>query len=203
LHAPSPFLIAFVVSLAFPPLAGYSLFYSLLVTEITPFDQVDLPIPSVGDEVSVYGVWVQDTEFVEIGLGGWYEIHPVRYVEINGKPYGQIPYNGQPLFNGVWSPSRLILLDRENPYRFANGTVGEVFTNVDGDYHVHVNIDEEHVSLLRPNLFATSLPLYQVLKVLSLTPIAVIISYVLVSIIKPGSTYFGRKVIKKRKEAES
>jgi hypothetical protein len=95
----SPFLIAFLVSLIFPPLAVYSSVYSLLVTEIVPVDQADLPIPSIGDRVAVYGVWVQDTEFIEIGFGGWHEIHPVRYMEINGKGYGERPYSGD-LFDG-------------------------------------------------------------------------------------------------------
>jgi hypothetical protein len=196
----SPFLIAFLVSLAFPPLAAYSLFYSLLVTEITPFDQIDIPRPSVGDRAAVFGVWVQDTELMDIGIGGWHEIHPVRYIEINGKVYGEMHYAGQ-LFNGVYEPGRLIVLDKGNPYRFANGTVAEVFTNVDGDYHVHVNVDREYASLLKPSFFATSLPLYQVLKALSFTPVAVAVLYIIASVAKPGSTYFGRKVVKKRPNA--
>jgi hypothetical protein len=197
---PSPFLIAFLVSLAVPPLAAYSLFYSLLVAEVTPFDQIDIPRPSVGDKVAVFGVWVRDTELTDIGIGGWHEIHPVRYIEINGKGYGEMPYAGQ-LFKGVYEPSRLVLLDRDSPYRLANGTVAEVFTNIDGDYHVHVNVDNEYVSLLKPSIFATSLPLYQVLKALSFTPVAVIVLYIIVSIAKPDRTYFGRKVMKKRTSA--
>jgi hypothetical protein len=196
----SPFLIAFLVSLAFPPLAAYSLFYSLLVVEITPFDQIDIPRPEVGDRVAVFGVWVRDTELIEIGIGGWHEIHPVRYIEINGKGYGEMPYTGQ-LFEGVYESGRLVLLDRGNPYRLANGTVAEVFTNIDGDYHVHVNVDKEYVSLLKPSVFATSLPLYQVLKALSFTPVAVIVLYIMASVAKPSSTYFGRKVMKKRPSA--
>ncbi len=199
---PSPFLIAFVVSLVFIPLAGYAMVYAVLVTEIIPIDQVELPIPSIGDRVSVYGVWVQDTEFVEIGLGGWYEIHPVRYIEINGKSYGEKSYSGG-LMSGVWGPSRLIVLDRENPYRTVNGTIAEVFGTGDGDYHVHVNVDKEYLHLLRPNILATSLPLYQILKALAFIPIAVIISYIVVSVVKPRSTYLGRKVMKKRDSTES
>ncbi|MGH9877210.1 MAG: hypothetical protein ACRD5H_06190 [Nitrososphaerales archaeon] len=197
LRLPSPFLVAFLLSLACPPLAGYSLFYSLLVTEIIPIDQVDLPIPSVGDKVTVYGVWVQDTELTEIGVGGWWEIHPVRYIEINGEAYGEMPYTAD-LFEGVWSPARLIVQDIEEPYRIANGTVAEVFASTDGDYHVHVNVDEEYLSLLRPNIFVTSLPLYQILKVLSLAPIVVLALYVTMSLIRPERTYLGR-VIKRRK----
>jgi hypothetical protein len=176
------------------------LFYSLLVTEITPFDQIDVPTPSVGDRVAVFGVWVQDTEFTDIGVGGWHEIHPVRYIEINGKGYGEMPYADQ-LFKGVYEPDRLVVLDRDSPYRLANGTVAEVFTNIDGDYHVHVNVDKEYILLLKPSVFATSLPLYQVLKALSFTPVAVIVLYIMASVAKPGSTYFGRKVMKKRPSA--
>jgi hypothetical protein len=95
----SPFLVAFLVSLIFPPLAVYSPVHSLLVTEIVPVDQADIPIPSTGDRLAVYGVWVQDTEFTDIGFGGWYEIHPVRYIEVNGKEYGEMPYRGK-LFDG-------------------------------------------------------------------------------------------------------
>ncbi len=176
--------------------------YSVRVTEITPFDQVKLPIPSIGDRVSVYGVWVQDTEFIEIGLSGWYEIHPVRYIEINGKSYGDESYSGG-LMTGVWGPSRLIVLDPENPYRTVNGTIAEVFSTGDGDYHVHVNVNDQYLHLLRPNIFATSLPIYQLLKALAFTPIAVIISYVVLSMIRPNITYLGRRVMKKRDSTES
>jgi hypothetical protein len=191
-------LIAFLGSLIFAPLAVCSLFYSILVTEIVPVDQVDIPMPSVGDRVEVYGVWVQDTEFTDIGFGGWYEIHPVRYIEVNGKGYGKIPYSGK-LFDGVWEPSRLILLDKDNPYRIVDGTVAEVFTNVDGDYHVHVNVDEGYVSSLKSGVFATSFPSYQVLKVLSFVPVAVIVTYVIASLKNPDKTYLGRKMMKREK----
>jgi len=197
LKKPSPFLIAFLVSLVFIPLAGYSLLYSLLVTEIVPTDQLDLKIPSVGDRVSVYGVWVQDTELMEIGIGGWREIHPVRYIGTSGESYGQMPYTAE-LMDGVWGPSRLIVLDKENPYRIVNGTVAEVFAMGDGDYHVHLNVDKEYVQLLRPNVFATSLPLYQILKSLSFTPIATIVGYVVVSVLRPEKTFIGR-LFRKRK----
>jgi hypothetical protein len=193
----SPFSIAFIGSLIFAPLAVYSLVYSLLVTEIVPFDQVDLPIPSTCDKVTVYGVWVQDTEFTEIGFGGWHEIHPVRYIEINGKGYGEMPYRGE-LFDGVWVPNRLILLDKDNPYRLANGMVAEVFPTGDGEYHVHVNVDEDYLSLLKPGVFATSLPLYQVLKVLSFTPVAVIVLYVVASLKNPKRTSLGRKLLRRK-----
>jgi len=193
----SPFLIAFLASLVFIPLAGYALVYSLMVTEIVPADQTKIPMPSVGDRVSVYGVWVQDTELTETGLGGWYEIHPVRHMEINGKSFGDIPYNGE-LMEGVWNPSRLVLLDKENPYKIANGTVTEVIAMPDGDYHVHVNVNNQFTHLLKPSFFATSLPVYQILKTLSFTPLAVIIGYVVVSIVKSEKTFLGRLTRRKR-----
>ena len=98
----SPFLIAFIVSLIFPPLAVYSSFYSLLVTEIVPSDQIDLPTPSAGERVAVFGVGVQDTEFSDIGFGGRHEIHPVRYMEVDGNGYSEMHYRGK-FFDGVWN----------------------------------------------------------------------------------------------------
>jgi hypothetical protein len=152
--------------------------------------------------VTVYGVWVQDTEFTDIAFGGWREIHPVRYIEVNGKGYGEMPYSGK-LFDGVWGPSRLILLDKDNPYRLANGTVAEVFATGDGDYHVHLNVDEKYVSLLKPGIFATSLPAYQVLKVLAFMPVAVVVLYIIASLMNPDRTYLGRKVMKRSKASDS
>jgi len=189
-----------VASLVFPILAAYSLFYSLLVTEVTPSDQAEgIPIPSLGDRVSVYGVWVQDTEFVDLGFGGWNEIHPVRYMEINGVGYGNRDYHGD-LFQGVWGPSRLILKDSANPYRMANGTVGEViFNEEDGDYHVHIKVDNGSVALLKPSIFATSFPLYSFFKILAPIPVLVIISYVLTSILKPERTWLGRRFPRRKK----
>jgi hypothetical protein len=61
----------------------------LLVAEVTPFDQIDIPRPSVGDRVAVFGVRVHDAELTDVGIGGWREIHLVRYIEINGKEYGE------------------------------------------------------------------------------------------------------------------
>ena len=108
-----------------------------------------------------------------------------------------MPYTAE-LMDGVWGPSRLIVLDKENPYRIVNGTVAEVFAMGDGDYHVHLNVDKEYVQLLRPNVFATSLPLYQILKSLSFTPIATIVGYIVVSVLRPEKTYIGR-LFRKRK----
>lgn len=172
--------------------------YSLLVTEIVPVDQFEIPVPAIGDKVSVYGIWVQDTEFVEIGFGGWYEIHPVRHVEINGVRYGQLPYEEE-VMEGVWGPRRLIILDTENPYRVANGTVAEVFRMGDGDYHVHLLVDEPYLHLLRPNPFASAFPTYQILKMMAFAPIAVVAGYVALSILKPDKTTLGRSARKKNR----
>lgn len=110
-----------------------------------------------------------------------------------------MPYSSE-LMEGVWGPSRLIVLDRENPYRIANGTVAEVFSMVDGDYHVHVSVDQEYLQLLRPNIFATSLPFYQILKAFVFTPMVVILAYVIVSIARPQKTYLGRLMHKRRRQ---
>ena len=103
-----------------------------------PQDQRYIPKPNIGDRVSVYGVWVQDNGELSFLLrnNGWHEIHPVRYAEINGIKYGSVNYAGS-LFDGVYEPERFVVLDKENPYRIANGTVMDVFTNPsDGDHHV-------------------------------------------------------------------
>jgi hypothetical protein len=82
----SIFLLSFVISLIIPFLYFYS-FYYLLVAEIIPRDQRYIPKPNVGDNILVYGVWVQDNElsFLLGKNNGWHEIHPVKYVKINGK----------------------------------------------------------------------------------------------------------------------
>jgi hypothetical protein len=149
----SIFLVAFLVSLIFPILYLYSLYY-LLVTEIIPLDQKYIPKPKVGDKISVYGVWVQDNELKFLVGDGWNEIHPVRYAEINGVKYGSINYNGS-LFDGIQDLEKFVILDKKNPYRIANGTVMDVFTNPeDGDYHVHILVDEKNTVILsRLNLF--------------------------------------------------
>ncbi len=98
-------------------------------------------------------------------------------------------------------PARLILLDKDDPYRLVNGTVVEAFTNVDGDYHVHVNVDEQYVPLLKPCVFAISLPLYQILKVLSFMPVAAIVLYVIASLMNPGNTHLVRRAVKRGKKS--
>ena len=91
----------------------------------------------VGDRISVYGVYRYKNKTIISFFDGWHEIHPVRYAEINGVGYGITPYNGL-LFNRAHTPERFNVLDEQSPYRIANGTVMDVFTNLDGDYHVNI-----------------------------------------------------------------
>jgi hypothetical protein len=184
----SIFLISFIISLIFPALFFLS-FYYLLVTEIVPEDQHNIPKPMVGDRISVYGVWVEELKPLILFLGGWHEIHPVRYAEINGIGYGIMPYNGS-LFNGVHSPERFNVLDKQSPYRIANGTVMDVFTNLDGDYHVHILVDEQYQNLIKMKfiIFADG----EILRWMSILPLFIIVAYITVSFLKPMHTHFGR-----------
>ena len=118
-----------------------------------------------------------------------HEIHPVRYAEINGVGYGIMPYNGS-LFNGVHTPERFNVLDKQSPYRIANGTVMDVFTNLDGDYHVHILLDEQYQNLIKMKfiMFADG----EILRWMSILPLFVIVAYITVSFLKPRYTYFGR-----------
>ena len=190
----SIFLVAFLISLIFAPLYLFS-FYYLLVTEIVPQDQKYIPEPNVGEKISVYGAWVQDNELSFIlGGNGWHEIHPVRYAEIEGIGYGSVNYNGS-LFAGLYEPERFVVLDKENPYRIANGTVMDVFTNPsDGDYHIHILVDEKYRNLLKVNFVL--FPYGELLRIMSFViPFLVIVSYILVSIIRPSYTFVGRRYI--------
>ena len=185
-------LVAFLVSLIFPILYLYS-FYYLLVTEIVPLDQKYIPKPKVGDKISVYGVWVQDNELKFLVGEGWNEIHPVRYAEINGVKYGSISHNGS-LFDGLKYPDRFAPLDKKNPYRIANGTAMDVFTNPeDGDYHVHILVDKQYRHLIKFKFIV--FPYAKLLRIMSvILPVLIAISYVIVSIIKPRYTIVGRYI---------
>jgi hypothetical protein len=184
----SIFLISFIVSLIFPALFFLS-FHYLLVTEIVPEDQHNIPKPMVGHRISVYGVWVEEIKPLILFLGGWHEIHPVRYVDINGVGYGIIPYNGS-LFNGVHTPERFNVLDKQNPYRIANGTVMDVFTNLDGDYHVHILVNENYQNLIKMNFIMFTYG--EILRWTSILPFFIIGAYIIVSFLKPQHTLFGR-----------
>lgn len=189
----SIFLIAFLNSLIFIPLYLFS-FYYLLVTEIVPQDQKYIPKPNIGDRVSVYGVWVQDNGELSFLLrnNGWHEIHPVRYAEINGIKYGSVNYTDS-LFDGVYEPERFVVLDKENPYRIANGTVMDVFTNPsDGDHHVHILVDERYRNLLKVNFIL--FPSGELLRIVAFViPLLIIVSYIIVSIVRPSYTFVGRR----------
>jgi hypothetical protein len=194
----SIFLVTFLVSLIFPILYLYSLYY-LLVTEIVPLDQKYIPKPKVGDKISVYGVWVQDNELKFLVGDGWNEIHPVRYAEINGVKYGSINYNGS-LFDGIQDLEKFVILDKKNPYRIANGTVMDVFTNPeDGDYHVHILVDEKYLDLIKVKFVL--FPYAEMLRIMSvILPVLIAISYVIVSIVKPRYTIVGRYISRLKRE---
>jgi hypothetical protein len=194
----SVFLVAFLVSLIFPILYLYS-FYYLLVTEIVPQDQKHIPKPKVGDKISVYGVWVQDNELKFLVGIGWNEIHPVRYAEINDAKYGSINHNGS-LFDGVEHLDKFVLLDKKNPYRTANGTVMDVFTNPDDrDYHVHILVDENYRDLVRVKFVL--FPYADLLRIMSvILPISIAIIYLIVSITKPRHTIAGRYILRLKRE---
>jgi hypothetical protein len=194
----SIFLVTFLVSLIFPILYLYSLYY-LLVTEIVPLDQKHIPKPKVGDKISVYGVWVQDNELKFLVRDGWNEIHPVRYAEINGVKYGSINYNGS-LFDGIQDLEKFVILDKKNPYRIANGTVMDVFTNPeDGDYHVHILVDEKYRDLIKVKFVL--FPYAEMLRIMSvILPVLIAISYVIVSIVKPRYTIVGRYISRLKRE---
>jgi hypothetical protein len=63
-----------------------------LVTEIMPSQDATMPIPTIGEHVTLLGTWVYDTNH------GWNEIHPV--FSINGTvalpPASSTPSEGDP-----------------------------------------------------------------------------------------------------------
>ena len=164
-------------------------------------DQDAIPRPKVGDKITVYGVWVQDTELTVIPGTGWHEIHPVRYAEINGVKYGKMPYNNaslsSSLFDGIDDPGRFIVLDQNNSYRIAKGTVMDVFTNyLDGDYHVHILVEQEYQDLLKSNLVI--FPYAEILRLISFLPLLIIFAYVIVSLIRPRYTLLGGLIFQRK-----
>jgi hypothetical protein len=179
--------------------------YYLLVAEIIPMDQDAIPRPKVGDKIIAYGVWVQDTELAVIPGTGWHEIHPVRYAEINGVKYGKMPDNNNTFmssssssFDGIDNPSKFIILDEDNPYRLAKGTVMDVYTNYfDGDYHVHILVEQEYENLLKSNLVI--FPYAEILRLMSLLPVVIIFAYVIVTLIRPRYTLLGRVIFRRKK----
>ena len=104
----------------------------------------------------------------------------------------KIPSGSQ--FDGVYDPERFVVLDKKNLYRIANGTVMDVFTNPsDGDYHVHVLVDEQYRDYLKVDFVL--FPYGELLRIMSFViPFLVIVSYLIVSIIKPRYTVLGRYI---------
>lgn len=197
----SIFLLSFLISLTIPILYFCS-FYYLLVAEIVPKDQRYIPKPNVGDNIIVYGVWVRDNKLsFLLGNWGWNEIHPVRYAKINGVAYGSVVHNDnnnydKSLFDGVYDPQRLVVLNKHTPYRIASGKVMDVFKNTDGDYHVHILVDSKYRYLLKIDfvIFAYA----WLLRVMSfILPFLIIVAYIVVSILKPKHTIVGRYMSRK------
>jgi hypothetical protein len=93
-------------------------------------------------------------------------------------------YNNKYLFDGVYDPERLVVLDKHSPYRIASGKVMDVFKNTDGDYHVHILVDNEYRNLLKVDFVV--IPYAWLLRIISFVlPLSIIIAYVIVSTIKP------------------
>jgi hypothetical protein len=64
---------------------------SRLVVEFMPRDGGHLPVPSIGDHISITGAWVLDAEH------GWNELHPVWSEVLAGVTYRSGPqYGGSP-----------------------------------------------------------------------------------------------------------
>lgn len=71
----------------------------------------------------------------------------------------------------------------------------DVFTNPsDGDYHIHILVDEQYHDLLKVDLVL--FPYGELLRIMSFViPFLVIVSYILVSIIRPSYTFVGRRCV--------
>ena len=72
----------------------------------------------------------------------------------------------------------------------------DVFTNPeDGDYHVHILVDEKYRNLIKVKFVL--FPYAEMLRIMSfILPILIAISYLTVSIVKPRYTIVGRYVSK-------
>jgi hypothetical protein len=71
----------------------------------------------------------------------------------------------------------------------------DVFTNPsDGDYHVHLLVDEQYRNLLKVNFVL--FPYGELLRIMAFViPVLVMVSYLIVSIVRPSYTFIGRKYI--------
>ncbi len=143
--------IIVIVSLLASILSPFLFFYfadRILITEIVPLDQKTIQKPNFGDNVEVYGPWINDRHSF---LPDWNEIHPVRYIKNlkTGEEWGNKNYSGE-LMQGVHNPSRLRIFDENDPYRIARGTVVDVFDNPeDGDWHIHLLLDDDYQYLTK------------------------------------------------------
>jgi hypothetical protein len=110
-----------------------------------------------------------------------------------------MPYN-ESLFDGVNASERFNLLDRQSPYRIANETVMDVFTNPeDRDYHLHILVDENYRDLVRVKFVL--FPYAELLRIMSIIlPISIAIIYLIVSIAKPRHTIAGRYISRLKHE---
>ena len=109
-----------------------------------------------------------------------------------------MPYSGS-LFDGVHNPKKLIVLDKESPYRIAHGVVMDVFTNPsDGDFHVHIIVDNKYRTLLKSDFII--FPYVVFIRLMSFAlPLSVIVAYIAVGAIKPKYTMLGVFISRRRK----
>ena len=66
----------------------------------------------------------------------------------------------------------------------------DVFTNLDGDYHVHILVDEQYQNLIKMNFIMFTYG--EILRWMSILPLFVIGAYITVIFLKPKHTLFGR-----------
>ncbi len=66
----------------------------------------------------------------------------------------------------------------------------DVFTNLDGDYHVHILVDEQYQNLIKMKFIIFTYG--ETLRWMSTLPLFVIGAYITVSFLKPTHTCFGR-----------
>ena len=72
----------------------------------------------------------------------------------------------------------------------------DVFTNLDGDYHVHILFDEQYQNLIKMKFIMFTYG--EILRWISILPLFIIVAYITVSFLKPRYTYFGRFISRNR-----
>jgi hypothetical protein len=65
-----------------------------------------------------------------------------------------------------------------------------VFTNLDGDYHVHILVDEQYQNLIKMKFIVFTYG--EILLWMSILPLFIIVAYITVNFLKPRYTYFVR-----------